>query len=93
MKKDDGNANVVAYYIKEIVDKRTFRHIPVNCPKRLLDIVQKQGQDKYKDNYVSVPTTKKAIVENEKTSIKKEDGSTEINNDHNQSETNHQSLE
>lgn len=57
-KEKEDNVNVLAFYIKE-QDGKNYRHVPVNCPKRLLEIVQKEGQEKYGENYINIPTGKK----------------------------------
>lgn len=57
LKEKQDNEIVLAYYIKEI-DGKNYRHVPVSCPKRLLELVRKEGQDDYKENYVHIPTAR-----------------------------------
>lgn len=63
LENKENNAIVLAYYYKEQHGKKT-RNIPVSCPKRLLEKVQKLGQEKYGNKFMFPPTVKKK-VENE----------------------------
>ena len=56
-KEKQDNVSVLAFYIKE-KDGQNYRHVPVSCPKRLLEIVRKEGQEKYGENYIHIPTAK-----------------------------------
>lgn len=57
----EGDEMVLAFYKKERHGKK-IRNVPYSCPKRLLDIVQKAGQDKYEKDFVFPPTLKKDKV-------------------------------
>lgn len=56
-KQKEQNEIVLAHYIKE-KDGKNYRHIPVSCPRRLVEQVQKDNQDFYKENYVHIPAAK-----------------------------------
>ena len=58
----EANSLVLAYYKKETHGKRV-RHIPVSCPKRLLDLVQADGMEKYGKDFKFPPTAKEVPKE------------------------------
>lgn len=53
----EGNTMVLSHYIKE-KDGQNYRHVPVNCPKRLVDLVRKEAKREHGENYVDIPTSK-----------------------------------